>query len=275
MTLLLWITLPFAVVVLGCFVMAERTGGWDGLGWAVYGAIAAGLWALAVVAFFVWLMARDGWLAWHGVPLGILIVLAVAGAAWGGKLWLDRARESADAAFYERLAATPFTERAAVLATDPDRPAAMTFAGREIVALRLLADRYEPLPADAPEETERLATLGLLLDHGMPPDDFFFYKAVDAADPAAVRLLIERRQALGRGWEPIPPRFVEQALDAVDPDPASPYHAPYERYLAMLEMFLELGFDPCQPLNGTESFARGFARRGVPEKIWRDAAAGC
>lgn len=275
MTLLLWITLPFAVVVLGCFVMAERTGGWDGLGWAVYGAIAAGLWALAVVAFFVWLMARDGWLAWHGVPLGILIVLAVAGAAWGGKLWLDHARERADAAFYERLAATPFAERAAFLATDPERPEAMTFAGREVVALHFVADRYEPLAPDSPEEAERLATLALLLDRGMPPDDFFFYKAVADADPAFVRLLIERRQALGRGWEPIPPRFVKQALDAVDPDPASPYHVQYARYLAMLEMVLALGFDPCQPLNGTETFAQGFERRGIPREIWAAAAAVC
>jgi len=275
MITLLWITLPFALVVLGCVAMAERSGGWDGLGWAVYGAIAAGLWALAVVVFFVWLMARDGWLAWHGIPLAILLVAAVAGAAWGGKLWLDESRERADAAFYDRLAATPMAERATLLAAEPDRPAAMTFPGRERVALHFLADRYQPLAPESPEDTERLATLALLLDHGMPPDDFFFYKAVADADPAVVRLLIERRLALGRGWEPIPPRFVVQALDALDADPASPYHAPYERYLAILALVVELGFDPCQPASGTESFAQAFARRDVPREIWAEAAEAC
>lgn len=273
MAILLWITLPFALAVAGCYVVAVRTGGWEGLGWVVYGAIAVGLWALCVVVFFIWLMARDGWLVWHGVPLGILVVMVVAALAWGGKTWLEQARESADAAFYERLAATPFAGREAFLEKDPKRPRDMTYAGREIVALRFVADRYAPLPPDSAEEAERVATLALLLEHGMPPDDYFFYNAVDSADPAFVRLLIERRLALGRGWEPIPPRSVEQALGGIDPDPASPYHEPYDRYLAMLRVFLDLGFDPCQPMDGLSTFHEEMVRKGLPADL--TDAAGC
>ena len=272
MLILLCISLPVALAAGLCFVMAERTGAWTNLGWAVYGAIALGLWALAVVGFFIWLMAREGWLAWHGIPLAILVLAVVAGAIWGGRLWWQEEACNREGAFYDRLAATPLAERADMLEQAPRPLDRLTFCGREMIGLRFLADPYAPLPAHAPEETARLATLALLLERGLPPDDGLYHQAVANADPGAVGIIIARRKALG--LEAIPLAFAQQALGGIDADPESPYHAAFERYVAMLSLMVREGLDVCQPSWDT-TLREAMAARGVPETVWQGAAPDC
>ncbi len=272
MLILLCLSIPFAVVAIFCFVMANRTGAWENLGWAIYGALAVGLWALVVLGFFLWLMSREGWLAWHGIPLALIVLALLAAAVWGGRLWWQEIACTRDGAFYEALAAMPMDKRAAALEDTPRPLDDLTFCGREMIGLRFLADRYEPAPPDSQEETDRLATLALLLDHGLPPDDALFREAVAAADPDAVRLLVARRKALG--MEVVPLEIAEAALGDVDPDPQSPYHDAYGRYVAMLAVMVAEGLDVCQE-SGGRSLHEAMAERGVPESVWRDAQARC
>ena len=225
-------------------------------------------WAAVVAGFFVWLMLRECLLVWHGVPLAILTLAVLAGAVWGGRVWLQDARCKADGTFYEQLAAAPMERRAALLAQAPRPLDDLTSCGRETIGLFFLADRYAPLPAASQAEAERIATLALLLDRGLPPDDMLFLQAIAAADPDAVGLLIARREALGMEAVPLP--FARHALAELDPDPASPYHAQYARYLAMLAAMIEGGLDLCQPGLRDE-----LVRKGVPRELWEDAAKAC
>lgn len=274
MMTLLVLSIPFLLIAGFCLAMSSYAGGWDGLGWAVYMAIALGAWAAMVAGFFVWLMVRDGLLAWHGIPLLILTAALVAGAVWGGKLWWQDAACKADGAFFDQLAAAPVTQRPAMLALAPRPLDALTYCGCETITMHFLADRYAPRPASSQEETDRLATLALLLERGLPPDDSLFHQAVAAADPQAVRLLIAQRKALGeRAGEAVPLRFAEQALAEVDTDPSSPYHAHLEPYLAILTIMIENGLDICQPSRAA-TFRDAMVRKGVPETVWR-VAGGC
>lgn len=272
MLILLYLSLPFVAAAAFCFVMADRTGAWTNLGWAIYGALALGLWALVVLVFFLWLITRDGWLVWHGVPLALIVLAVLAGAIWGGRLWWKENVCARDGAFYEALAAMPMAERAAVLDDTPRPLDDLTFCGREMIGLRFLAGRYDPAPEDSPREFERLATLALLLERGLPPDDSLLREAVVNADPRAVRLIIARRKTLG--LEPVPLAIAEKALGAVDADPQSPYHDAYDRYIAMLSVMVAEGLDVCRK-SGGRSLREAMAARGVPETVWRDAGAAC
>ena len=267
MTTLIVLSIPFLLIAGFCFAMSQYAGGWDGLGWAVYMAVALGVWALVVAGCFVWLIVRDGPLVWHGVPLLILVLAVLAGATWGARLWWQDHTCKAEGTFYEAFAAQPMSQRPAMLALAPRPLDDLTFCGRETVALRFLADPYAPLPAASQEEADRIATLALLLEHGLPPDDTWLYQAVAAADPEAVRLLIARRMASGGGEETVPARFVEQALGGIDNDPMSPYHAFLGRYLEILRIFIDAGFDPCLPLNAASTFRDEMERKGVPEDL--------
>ncbi len=272
MLILLCLSIPFILAAAFCFIMAERSGAWENLGWAVFGAIALGLWALVVFGFFIWLMSRDGWLAWHGIPLALIVLAVLAAAVWGGRLWWQEDACARDGNFFETLAAMPMDQRAAALEDTPRRLDDLTFCGREMIGLRFLASRYDPAPEDSPQEADRLATLALLLDRGLPPDESLFREAVGNADPQAVRLIIARRKALG--LEPVPLAIAEKAIGEVDPDPQSPYHDAYARYVAMLAVMVAEGLDVCQK-SGGRSLRDAMAARGVPETVWRDAGAGC
>lgn len=272
MLILFYLSLPFVAAAAFCFVMADRTGAWTNLGWAIYGALALGLWALVVLGFFLWLMSRDGWLAWHGIPLALIVLAVLAAAVWGGRLWWTGNVCARDGAFYEALASMPMAERAAALDDTPRPLDNLTACGREMIGLRFLAGRYEPAPEDSPREVDRLATLALLLERGLPPDDSLLGEAVGQADPGAVRLIIARRKALG--LEPVPLTIAENAIGAVDADPQSPYHDAYDRYVAMLSVMVAEGLDVCQK-SGGRSLYQAMAERGVPESVWQDAGNGC
>ena len=267
MTTLIVLSVPFLLIAGFCFAMSQYAGGWDGLGWAVYMALALGVWALIVAGFFVWLIVRGGPLVWHGIPLLILALAVLAGATWGARLWWHDHACKAEGAFYEAFAAQPMGQRPAMLALAPRPLDDLTFCGRETIALRFLADPYAPLPAASQEEADRIATLALLLEHGLPPDDSLFHQAVAAADPDAVRLVIAQRRVLG--LEAVPLAFAEQALGETDADPASPYHARYPRYLAILSVMIGEGLDLCQS-GGTATLRETMARKDLPPELWRD-----
>lgn len=82
-TTLLYITLPFAALVLTFLALGKLTGGgWDALDYLAYAMATGALWAAIVVGYLAWMVIRDGWQPSSYPPIAVLALVLVLAAGW-------------------------------------------------------------------------------------------------------------------------------------------------------------------------------------------------
>lgn len=214
---LLLLSLPFALAAGVLLLLAEGSGGWQGLGHAIHAIGAAAAWALAVALYLGWILWRDG-LSGAGIPAAVLLaILTCAGAVWEASDYDATARCHAARDFIDRLAALPPAARPAAIAGAGallrDSPPCLTDA----LLLRFGRDPLPPEGAAPPGAGERREVLAALLAAGLPADDRMLYIfAVLEADPVATSLLLQQRAAGGPA-PPVPGHVLDTLLRQADP----------------------------------------------------------
>ncbi len=246
---LLYLTIPLALLAAGFLILGRTTGGgWSSLDYLVYAMATGAVWAVAALGYLGWVLVRDGWQA-SGIPAAVVLAaVALAAAGW----WYARHAEEAECRaaqqFYAGLSATPAA----------DRPEAIRAGGRWVAepsgcaidGIRTWLGR-DPLVPDgaAPlSDGERVAVLALLLDAGLPPGDRLLRGyAVEDGDPDATRLLLRRRKALGPAAgadaELFPDDIVQPLITRARTMPGQAPAPDAARYRATLAVLVEEGLD--------------------------------
>ncbi len=200
---LLLIALATAVIGGGLMLAGEHASGWDGMGYVLLGLAAAALGVLVLFGYQVWMAFRDGWRTPAGYTIsGIVAIAVLIGVGYGAMTYREEQLCLAGKQYYEDLAAAPADQRAALIAEGGSYVTAPDTCARDGLHYRFGYNASRDDRAPSMTETERLAVLKALFAAGLPPDERLLRRFVRSADPAAVRLLMVHRQALGEGRQP-------------------------------------------------------------------------
>jgi hypothetical protein len=250
MLIFVYLSLPFLVVAGVLYVIGRLQGGpWDSLGYFYFAMLALVAWAGATFIYCIYLLIANGLVAGNILPgLFVAAVVVVAGV-WGWNSFRDDRACTYAMSFYEQLAAA-----------EPGAQLALIAANRKVVAepsqCRLEAlfywfghDKFDPDARGPDGEAARLATLDLLLQKGLPPDDAVVWRAVNDTDARLFDLLMARRAELNRAgdrtWDPAPASVAFNATDQIELDTSSVYYAFTPAYRAILETLMAGGVDLC------------------------------
>jgi hypothetical protein len=250
------------------YILGRIQGGvWDSLGYYYFAMMALAAWGGATFIYCAYLLIAKGFVAGNILP-GLVVASVLVGAAvWGWNRFEEHRSCRHATTFYEELAASDPNARTQLIAANEAIVRDQTPCGFDAVFYWFGHDRFHPETRLPEDETLRLATLNLLLDHGFAPSDQVFRRAVHDADVAFVALLIARRAELARtgaiGWDPAPPEFAFYAVDQIELDPASVYHRFTPAYRAILDQLLAGGLDPCT----TDAYGKTLAERMARKRL--------
>ncbi len=245
---LLYFTVPLALLAAGFLILGKTTGGWPSLDYLVYAMATGAAWAVVVLGYIGWVLVRDGWQASSLPAAVVLAAVALAAGGW----WYARHAEEADCRaaqeFYARLAATRAADR--LEAIRAGGPWVSAPSGCAIDGIRTWIGR-DPLVNDGAtplSDSERVAVLALLLEAGLPPGYRLLRGyAVEDGDPEATRLLLRRRKALGPAAgadaDPFPDDMVQTLITRARTVPGQAPAPDAARYQATLAVLVEEGLD--------------------------------
>jgi hypothetical protein len=248
---LLYVTIPFLALAVTFLILGKLTGGGlDALDYLVYAMATGVLWAAAVILYMAWIVIRDGWQLSSVPAATVLAVVALAVAAWAYDRHAREAECRAAEEFYQTLVVLPAAERAAAIRDGEAFVRTPTICA--IDSLRMVLGRHvlDPEPSSPEQDAARRAILAELLAAGLPPDYRLLYGfAVSDADPAATRMLLQRRRLAirtgGAEWDLFPDDIVRTLLTRAREAPGTEPERNAARYRATLAVLVEeAGPDP-------------------------------
>jgi len=271
---LAYISIPLLLTSGGLLAIgAWFKSGFDALTWTLYGLIAAGIWAAAVLAWCAWMVVRDG-PQWSSLaPALVLVAAALAAGIWGGGKWLEQHRCERAAAFFTAFATADPAARSALLASGRHHLARPTWCGYDEIQYRLGLDN-DGRPVSPAGNEDRLSALRLLLEAGLTPEDRLLFNAAQYGDRDALRLLTEQRRRLNAAgadpaWEVYPVRPAHAALRRLETlDPQDGPEA-MERLRGILRDFVNGGTDLCAATESGRNLSELMTRAGLPWQDWQ------
>lgn len=263
--IMLYVSMPFLAAAAVLFLIGEYFAkGWDGLSFAVYGALILGAWAVLMLGWCAWILLRDGLVPSSLLPGAVLVAALAGGGLWGGSKLLEQHRCDRSAQFFADYAQAAPADRPGLIEKNRRFVADPGWCGFDAAQYWLGLDN-DGNPVAPHGDTERLAALRDLLAAGLPPADRLVYAAARAGDADAVRLLAGHRPAAGLAPWPLRPAVAAlQGYEYGEAD--SPMRA---RHLETLRLFVEGGADLCAPTETRQTLGETMTRAGVPWRDWR------